>query len=96
MDILYAVIGGVSAKMYDDIVDTPIEVSELVKECLKGLQWISLTLLCVRDFNFLIAIYGYVYINYLSNPDAFASPYEFSLLVLVPLFFILSLYSGLS
>ena len=91
MDILYAFVGGLSAKIYDDIVDTPIEVSDLVKESLKGIQWICLTLLCIRDVNFLCIIYGFVYVNYVVNPDAYSGAYEFSLMLLGPVFLLLSL-----
>lgn len=81
-------LGGISAKVYDDIIDEKIEVSDVVKEGLKGLQWMILALLSVDDFNFIFIFYVMNLLNYIGDPSAFSGSYEFSLLVMVPLLFL--------
>ena len=90
MDIIIPLLGGISAKLYDDIVDEKIEVSDVIKECLKGLQWMSLAILSVNDFNFILIFYVMNILNYIGDPSAFSCSYEFSLLLMVPLLFLFS------
>jgi hypothetical protein len=86
MFVLYSLAAGAIAKIYDDIVDMNLEASDTVKEILKGLQLITLTLLSVNDFNFSAIIYTICFINYLEKPECWSNPYEFSLLWVYPLF----------
>jgi hypothetical protein len=89
MDFLYAVLGGISCKLYDDLNDNQM-IGPRVQEILKGTQWILLTLLSHNDFNFatinLIANAG----NALNNWGEWNHPYETSLLCLAPLFLLIS------
>ena len=86
MFVLYSLAAGAIAKIYDDIIDMNLEVSETVKEVLKGLQLITLTLLSVNDFNFSAFLYTICFINYLEKPECWSNAYEFSLLWIYPLF----------
>ena len=90
MDIIISLIGGISAKVYDDIVDTNIQVTDTFKESLKGVQWVTLTLLSVNDFNFTLLFYIINILNYSGNPDANSMPYEYSLLVIFPFLMLLN------
>jgi hypothetical protein len=90
MDIIIPLLGGISAKLYDDIIDEKIEVNDIIKECLKGVQWMILAILSVNDFNFILIFYVMNVLNYIGNPSAFSGSYEFSLLLMVPLLFVLN------
>jgi len=92
MEYAFSAIGGVSAKIYDDIVDNNIEVSDTAKEALKGVQWISLAILSIHDFNFTLFFYIMNFLLYLNNNDSYNLPYEHSLLYVYP-FFLLFNYS---
>jgi hypothetical protein len=85
MDYTFAAIGGISCKIYDDIVDNNIEVADTFKEALKGIQWMILALLSINDFNFTVFFYIINFLNYLNNNEAFSLPYEHSLLYVYPL-----------
>jgi len=91
MDYLIPILGGITAKLYDDCVDNNIQISETCKECLKGIQWITLTLMAINDFNFSIFFYLIVFLNYLVNQNAYNKPYEFSLLIICPLLLLLNI-----
>ena len=90
MEFVYAVLGGVSCKIYDDFNDTRM-IGSHIQEILKGTQWILLTLLSYNDFNFaainLIANAG----NALNNWSEWNHPYETSLLCVVPIFLLISI-----
>jgi hypothetical protein len=88
MDIIISLLGGISAKLYDDIVDEKIEVNDIIKECLKGVQWMILAILSVNDFNFILIFYVMNFLNYIGDPSAFSGSYEISLLLMVPLLLI--------
>jgi hypothetical protein len=88
MFAVYSLLAGAIAKVYDDIVDMNLEVPEYVKEILKGLQLITLTLLSVNDFNFSVLLYAVCFINSLEKPECWSNPYEFSLLWVYPVFFL--------
>lgn len=88
MNILIPFLGGISAKLYDDLDDNNFLTNDMFRECLKGSQWIILTLMSYNDFN-------YTFFNYLINllnsfGGHFEQPYETSLLILYPFFLILS------
>jgi hypothetical protein len=89
MDII-GLLGGISAKLYDDVVDEKIEISDTVKECLKGVQWMMLALLSANDFNFILIFYTMNLLNYFGDPSAYSGSYEFSLLLMIPLLFLLN------
>ena len=93
MEYLFALVGGVSAKLYDDIVDEGFEVSDTIKESLKGIQWITLALISINDFNFTIMNYIKNVLNHLGNSEAYKNPYEFSLLLVYPIFLVLSFHT---
>jgi len=84
MEVFIALLGGISAKLYDDIVDSDITVNDTVKESLKGIQWTTLTALSLHDFNFTFLMYFLNFVNHLVNPEAFKLPYEYSLLLVYP------------
>lgn len=90
MELAVAFVGGASAKLYDDIVDDGIPVSDIVKESLKGVQWMSLAALSLNDFNFAAIIYLIVIVNYITTPSAYTFSYEKSLLIIYPLIFLLN------
>ena len=89
MEFVYAVLGGISCKLYDDLNDNHL-IGSHIQEILKGSQWILLALLSYNDFNFavvnLIANAG----NALNNWGEWNHPYETSLLCLAPLFVVIS------
>lgn len=89
----FAVLGGVSAKIYDDITDNNISVNETLLESLKGLQWISLTALSLGDFNFVAIMYFFNIANWIGGPNGFTTPYELSLLIVYPMFFIYTFWT---
>jgi len=88
MDVVLALVCGTVAKVYDDIIDTPIEVSELVKESLKGLQWTTLSLLSVNNFNLSMFAYIIILLGNLGDPSSYIYPYERSLLYIFPIVFL--------
>ena len=90
MDIALAILGGMLCKIYDDFSDSKIVTNPLVLECLKGLQWISLCLLSYKDFNFSFVFYLGNLLNSISNPIEWTPAYEHSLLIVYPIFLIMS------
>jgi hypothetical protein len=96
MEYIYPLIGGISAKLYDDIVDEGFEVNDTFKEALKGAQWITLALASIGDFNYSIITYVLNVLNHWGNPEAFKFPYEFSLLCVYPIFILLSFHTRTS
>jgi len=83
---VFAFIGGITAKIYDDIIDNNIQINPIILESLKGLQWMSLTALSINDFNFNILFLALVSLNYFFDKDAYSTPYEKSFpVLLVPL-----------
>jgi hypothetical protein len=91
MFVVYSLLAGAIAKIYDDIVDMKLDVPEVGKEVLKGLQLITLTLMSVNDFNFSALIYTICFINSLEKPECWSNPYEYSLLWVYPVFFLCNL-----
>jgi hypothetical protein len=89
MDYLYAFLGGVTAKMYDDMYDNGM-IGGHFQEILKGSQWILLTLLSYNDFNFALLNYIGNALNAINNWSQWNYSYERALLWLAPLFLIIS------
>jgi hypothetical protein len=97
MDFLYAFLGGLSAKFYDDLIsDNKIIKSEIIGEILKGIQWIILTLISVNDFNFTSIMYSVNVANHFGNSKAYTEPYEKALLILYPILLIFSFSTRVS
>lgn len=94
MDYIFAAIGGAVCKIYDDIVDNNIKVSETLKEGLKGVQWMILAGLSANDFNFTLFFYIINFLNYLNNNEAFSLPYEHSLLYVYPLLLLFNYHTA--
>jgi hypothetical protein len=92
MDYLYAFLGGLTCKIYDDLNDNGM-IGGHVQELLKGSQWILLTLLSYNDFNFSIFAYIANGLNALVNWKEWNHPYETSLLVLYPFLLFISFWS---
>ena len=92
MDYLYAFLGGLLCKVYDDLNDNGM-IGEHAQEILKGSQWILLTLLSYNDFNF--SIFGYIAngLNALVNWNEWNHPYESALLILYPFLVCISFWS---
>jgi len=88
-----ALVAGIACKVYDDIVDTDIKVSDVMKESLKGLQWMFLAILSVNDFNFTLLMLLSNIVHYLSNKEAYSLPYERSLLYVYPILLLLSFHT---
>ena len=88
-----AVTGGISAKLYDDAIDSKLAVSETWKESLKGIQWISLALLSITDFNFTAVMYLMNMSAYMGDAEAYTTPYEGALLCVYPIFLLLSMHT---
>jgi hypothetical protein len=92
MEYLYAFLGGLLCKVYDDLNDNGM-IGEHAQEILKGSQWIILTLLSYNDFNF--ALFDFIAngLNAANNWNEWNHPYETSLLWLTPLFLLVSFSS---
>ena len=86
MDLLYPLVGGISAKVYDDILDNDIPANDIFKEALKGIQWITLALASVGDFNYTFMMYSMPFLQFFYNAEGFKLPYEYSLLLVYPIF----------
>ena len=85
MDAWIALFAGISAKVYDDIIDNKITISDTVKESLKGTQWMSYALLSVNDFNFTLGSCIIYTANSIADPPAYTTSYEQALLYTIPL-----------
>jgi hypothetical protein len=90
MEIGLAILAGALCKIYDDFSDSKLVENALVLECLKGLQWVSLCLLSFQDFNFSFMNYTMNVLNAISNPLEWSPAYEHSLLLIYPIFLVLS------
>ena len=92
MDYLYAFLGGLLCKVYDDFNDNHM-IGNHVQEILKGSQWILLAILCHADFNFASIIFILNALNAVNNWEEWDFPYETSLLVLAPVFLLMSFHT---
>jgi len=93
MEYVYSVLGGAFNKIYDDLDDNHFLKNDTLRESLKGSEWILLTLLSYSDFNFTSMMYAVNFINYLVKSDCYEGSYETSLLLLYPIFFLLSFHT---
>ena len=90
MDLAVALIAGAAAKIYDDGVDTGLLTDEYQKKILETLQCFLLGILSVNNFMFTVIMYTINLIAHLFDEEAFKNPYENSLIIVYPIFFILS------
>lgn len=88
-----ALVAGAAAKVYDDGVDMKHITNEFHIKILETLQCILLGAISINSFTFTIVILIINLLNHIANPDAFAPPYESSLLVVYPILLILSIGS---
>lgn len=90
---ILAIIAGLFAKLYDDIYDNEKLVeykTEFNLEFLKGIHYITFTIVCLSEPLFFIIQVFINSLNNLGNKNAFAPPYEHSLLYsFLILFFII-------
>jgi hypothetical protein len=93
MDYIYATLLGINTKVYDDLVDNSITDNPTILESLKGIEWILLTLLSYNDFNFTFVNFLANLLNFLANNEAWNEPYEKSVLILYPIFLIISFHT---
>lgn len=92
MYILLSLLGGISAKAYDDLYDNHLLQSfknDTLMEYLKGLHYITFTTVSIEDPIFFIIWYIANFLNHLTNEDAYNEPYERSLLYSFLLLFII-------
>lgn len=89
MEHLFAFLGGVTNKLYDDLHDNGL-ITPSTQEILKGSQWMLLTLLSHSDFNFTLINYIINGLNAINNHEAWKYPYEKALLILYPFLLIIS------
>jgi len=90
MDYIVPLIGGISCKIYDDLSDNNLLNNEVFKECLKAIQWITLTLMSYNDFNFAVIVIIVNGANVFFNINEWNKGYETSLLIVYPIFLIIS------
>jgi hypothetical protein len=78
-----ALLAGMSAKAYDDLQDNyklKAFKSETLMEYLKGLHYISLTVISIDDPNFFYIFVIANILHHITNVDGYTNPYEHSLL----------------
>jgi hypothetical protein len=90
METIVAIIAGAAAKVYDDGIDGGIIKDETHKKILETLQCYLLGALSMNNFTFSLVNLVINLLNHLTNKEAFANPYEFSLLAVYPIFLFLS------
>ena len=90
METIAAIIAGAAAKVYDDGVDDSIITDETHKKILETLQCYLLGALSMNNFTFSLVNMVINLLNHLANKEAFATPYEYSLLAVYPIFLFLS------
>jgi hypothetical protein len=90
MNYILPLIGGITCKIYDDLSDNNLLSNEILKECLKAIQWITLTLMSYNDFNFTVIVLIVNGANAFFNIDEWNKGYETSLLILYPIFLAIS------
>ena len=93
------ILSGIFSKIYDDIEDNPFLSqfkTPFIMELLKGLEYVSFTVMSLADPLFLIIIYIVSLISNKVDKDAFASPYEKSLFFSYFLLFFIVDYSKIN
>ena len=93
MSLFLSLLSGLSAKVYDDINDNIVLQKfrkDTFMEFLKGIHYISLTSISIKEPLFFIIFCIAIVLNYFGNREEYSDPYERSLLYsFLLLFFIL-------
>jgi hypothetical protein len=80
---IFAFVGGVSAKLYDDIEDNEellnFKKNTFLMELLKGFHYISFMAVGMTDNLFYLISYLGNFLHTFNNEEAFSNPYEYSL-----------------
>ena len=95
---ILALLSGISSKIYDDLDDNNLfylfkQNSNLIQECLKMFQVITLTIFSIYYYLFSYYFYIVNIFNYLGNNKAFSKPYENALLLIFPIILVFTNYS---
>lgn len=96
MDLLLAGVGGVTAKIYDDITDNNIIIDDITKSSLWTLSCFVLASLVHNDFIHGFLMYYGNLLGYFVNPETFKYNNEKSLLYIYPILLLFSLPSASS
>lgn len=92
MEFLVAALTGITIKIYDDISDNKLLVSERYIEFMKTFQVIGLTLISFHDFNFSVSMYILNILSFLGDISAYTTDsFHVSILILYPFLVLLSL-----
>jgi hypothetical protein len=97
--ILCALIAGAANKIYDDIEDNfRLEQFKTAHnmEMLKGIHYVTFTILGIAYPLFFIMMYGAIFLNKVTTPSSYVLPYEKSLFYSFGLLFLFLDYSNLS
>jgi hypothetical protein len=95
----FSLLGGMSAKLYDDINDNNNLnkfKNEYFMEFLKGVHFITFSSISIEDPLFFIVSYIANVLNHLSNDDAYKEAYEYSLFFSFFLLFVIIDYNKIS
>jgi hypothetical protein len=98
MSLILSLLGGMSAKAYDDLKDNMFLrkfSNETFMEFLKGFHYISLTTASIKEPLFFIMQYVANVFNHFGNKDAYSAPYEHSLLYSFALLFFIIDYKNI-
>jgi len=93
MDACMAFVAGAAGKLYDDGVDMKYITNQYHIKILETLQCMLLGAISINSFTFTVVNLIINLLNYISNGAAWSAPYESSLLVVFPIFLLLSIGS---
>jgi hypothetical protein len=93
MDVLFSVIFGASAKLYDDLIDNKMIGDNLLKHIIYLITMATLSAISYKDFLFSIVLLIVNFGNHIANPDGFADNEWKALLYVYPLFVLSALGS---
>lgn len=91
MDIVSAILSGITVKIYDDFTENGIVKDGFLKECLHTLSCLLLGATAMKDFVFVLLLYSANFVNNISDEHAFSELKEKSILYAYPIFFVLTL-----
>jgi hypothetical protein len=94
-----AILSGILAKLYDDLEDNSLLSqfkTPLLMEILKGLEYVSFTVISLADPLFLLILYFVACLNNVADKTAFIAPYEKSLFFSYFLLFFVIDYSKIN
>jgi len=96
MYLLIAFIAGILCKLYDDIIDAGLEVSQTLKEALKIAHAVLFCYIAASDYNFAFLCYVVNLINAFLNPGAWTGAYERACLYVLWIPCLLAIMAGYS